>query len=111
MALPREVALEEFTVFIRAVSRERADAGMEDALKAMYPDVYRIDFMEACYNMTSARELVEQGVSRRENDRLFETAWQGDHVKGWVTRPVFVVSDAAELFEAWAAARQSNQAA
>lgn len=110
VALPREIAAEEFTIFVRAVSRERADAAMEDALKAMYPDVYRIDLTDAYYNMTSARELVKQGVSRRENDRLFETAWQGDHVEGWVARPVFVVPDAAELFVAWAAARQSNQA-
>jgi len=111
VALPREIAAQEFTIFVRAVSRERADSAMEYALKAMYPDAYGIDLTDACYNMTSARELVKQGVSRREDDRLFETAWQGDHVEGWVDRPVFVVPDAAELFEAWTVAKQSNQAA
>ncbi|WGS55031.1 hypothetical protein LFL96_36765 (plasmid) [Paraburkholderia sp. D15] len=111
VALPRDIAPDEFTIFVRATNSARAGAAMEDVLKAMYPDAHRVDLADACYNMKSARELVEQGVSRSENDRLFEVAWQGNRVVGWVTKPVFVVVDSPELFEAWATARNGNHAA
>ncbi|MCL6485253.1 MAG: hypothetical protein I4O49_14005 [Janthinobacterium lividum] len=100
--LPREIAPEEFTVFVRAVSREDAHAAMGRVILSIFPSA---DLEYAYYNLTSARELVEQGVSRLENDRLFETAWQGNRVAGWVDKPVFAVPDAAELFEAWMTAR------
>lgn len=100
--LPREVASEEFTIFVRAVSREDAHAAMGRVILSICPAA---DLEYAYYNLTPARELVAQGVSSLENDRLFETAWQGGRVAGWVDKPVFAVPDAAELFEAWMTAR------
>jgi hypothetical protein len=105
-ALPREMASEEFTVFVRAVSRDDAHTAMGRVILAMYPSANPED---AYYNLTSARELVDQGVSHLENSRLFETAWQGGGVAGWVEKPVFAVPDAAELFEAWTTARRADQ--
>lgn len=102
--LPRELASDEFTVFVRAVNREGAHAAMGRVIHSMYPGA---DLETAYYNLASARELVEQGLSGKENDRLFETAWQGGRVEGWVIKPVFAVPDASELFEAWMSARQS----
>ncbi|MGY4838029.1 hypothetical protein [Burkholderia pyrrocinia] len=104
-SLPREMASAEFTVFVRAISREEAHAAMGRVILAMYPNA---DVENAYYNLTSARELVEQGVSPLENDRLFETGWQGNHVESWVDKPVFAVPDAAELFVAWTSARQTG---
>jgi hypothetical protein len=98
------MASDEFTVFVRAFSREEAHAAMGRAILAMYP---KADLESAYYNLTSARELIEQGVSSHENDRLFETGWQGNRVESWVHKPVFVVPDAAELFVAWTSARQT----
>jgi hypothetical protein len=105
-ALPREMASEEFTVFVRAVSRNDAHTAMGRVILAMYPSA---DLENAYYNLTSARELVDRGVSQLENHRLFEAAWQGGAVAGWVDKPVFAVPDAAELFEAWTAARRADQ--
>ncbi|ARL04272.1 hypothetical protein BOC44_21110 (plasmid) [Burkholderia pseudomallei] len=99
------MASDEFTVFVRAIGREEAHAAMGRAILAMYPNA---DLESAYYNLTSARELVEQGVSPLENDRLFETGWQGNRVESWVNKPVFAVPDAAELFVAWASARQTG---
>jgi hypothetical protein len=99
-ALPRELASEEFTVFVRAVSRDDAHTAMGRVI---------LDVEDAYYNLTSARELVEQGVSQLENHRLFETAWRGSVVAGWVDKSVFAVQDAAELFEAWTTARRADQ--
>jgi hypothetical protein len=104
VALPHDMTSEEFTVFVRAVGQENADAAMGRVILAMYPSA---DLESAYYNLKSARELVEQGVSSLENDRLFETGWTGDSVASWVDRPVFAVPDAAELFVAWAKASQS----
>ncbi|WP_244113940.1 hypothetical protein [Burkholderia gladioli] len=104
-SLPREIASAEFTVFVRAIGREEAHAAMGRVILAMYPNA---DLEYAYYNLTSARELVEQGVSHRENDRLFETGWHGTQVESWVDMPVFAVPDAAELFLAWTKARQAG---
>jgi len=106
VALPHDMASEEFTVFVRAVGQEDADVAMGRVILAMYPSA---DVESAYYNLKSARELVEQGVSPFENHRLFETGWEGGRVAGWVTKPVFAVPDAAELFEAWTTARRSDQ--
>jgi len=103
--LPREIASDELTVFVRAISREEAHAATGRVILAMYPTA---DLEDAYYNLRSARELVEQGVSSLENDRLFETGWHGNHVESWVEKPVFAVHDAAELFEAWVKVRQSK---
>jgi len=104
-SLPREIASDEFTVFVRAVSREEAHAAMGRVILAMYP---KADLESAYYNLASARELVEQGVSPREADRLFETGWHGNRVECWVEKPVFAVPDAAELLVAWTSARQTD---
>lgn len=105
-SLPHEISSDGLTVFVRAVRREEAHEAMGRVILAMYPSA---DLENAFYNLKSARELVEQGVSPRENDRLFETGWQGGHVECWVEKPVFAVPDAAELFLAWASARNSSQ--
>lgn len=101
--LPRELTPKDFTVYVRAINREAAKRAMDLAFQSMFPGV---DLDEAYYNLHSAHELIEQGLSEHENDRLFETSWHGNRVCDWVQNPVFVVPDADALFEAWSLARE-----
>ena len=103
--LPRELVSREVTLYVRAVGREAAIAATEGVIFAMYPSA---EPRGAFYNLTSAHKLVDHGVSDIENHRLFETGWQGDRVVAWVESPIFVVADAAELYEAWSDARLSG---
>ena len=105
-SLPREMASKEFTIFVRAVSREEAHIAMGRVILAIYPAA---DLETAYYNLTSAHELIEMGVSLFENHRLFETGWQGNRVESWVENPVFAVPDAAELFATWTTAREPDR--
>lgn len=99
--LPAELAGEEFTIYVRAIDFKTAKLAVQRALLAMYEGRPALDLDEAFYNLTSAAELIDQGVSDDHVARLFETAWQGAKVEGWVQRPVFVVPDAAALHAAW----------
>lgn len=104
--LPAELAREDFTIYVRAIGRDAAHLAIQRVLEAMYEDRPGFDLMEAYYNLASATELVEQGVSDNHVARLFETGWQGSNVVAWVTSPVFVVPDASALYQAWQTAAQ-----
>lgn len=101
VSLPAEIASREVTIFVRAVTRDEAHAAMRHAIQVLYPLCLEEELDHAYYNLSSAADLVDQGTSSRLNDRLFETGWRGNKVCGWVERPVFLVPEAAELFQAW----------
>ncbi len=102
--LPESVASDELTIFVRAGGRDAAHLAVKRALHAMFPAVYQ-DLGEAYENLSSAPELVREGVSERHVDRLFEVAWTGNKVDAWVSAPVFVVPEAAALYAAWITAQ------
>ncbi|MFY3175276.1 hypothetical protein ACOTHA_29055 [Achromobacter xylosoxidans] len=99
--LARELASEDFTIYVRAINHDAADLAVRRALLAMYEGRAALDLDEAYYNLTSATMLIEQGVSDNHVDRLFEAGWHGQQVVGWVRNPVFVVPDASQLHRAW----------
>lgn len=102
--LPDSVASDEFTIFVRAGGRDAAHLAVKRALHSMFPAAYQ-DLDEAYENLSSAPELVREGVSERHVDRLFEVAWSGNKVDAWVSAPVFVVPEAAALYAAWMTAQ------
>lgn len=53
------------------------------------------------FNLTSASELVEQGVSDDVAARIFETGWYEDRVTSWVERPIFCVRRPELMTAAW----------
>lgn len=106
--LPRELASNDFTIYVRAIGSDAAHQAIQRALQAMYEGRPALDIDEAYYNLTSAAELIEQGVSDNHASRLFETAWQGSKVEGWVRNPVFVVPDASAFHQAWETACYSS---
>ncbi|MFJ3463487.1 hypothetical protein [Achromobacter spanius] len=102
--LPDSVASDELTIFVRAGGRDAAHLAVKRALHAMFPAAYQ--YLDEAYgNLSSAPELVREGVSERHVDRLFEVAWTGNKVDAWVSAPVFVVPEAAALFAAWITAQ------
>lgn len=104
VALPEDLASEEFTIFVHAADRDAAHLAIRSALNAMFPSAApHLD--EDYYNLTSAADMISLGVSEAEVSRLFETAWQGDTVVAWVRQPVFLVPDAAALYAAWLTAQ------
>lgn len=90
----------ELTIFVRAGGRDAAHLAIKRAVQAMFPAAYQ-DLDEAYYNLSSALDLLREGLSERYIDRLFETAWSGEKVEAWVSSPVFVVPQAAALYAAW----------
>jgi hypothetical protein len=103
-SLPATVASADVTIFVRAGGRDAAHLAIRRALHSMFPAAYQ-DLDEAYHNLSSALELVAEGVSERHVDRLFETAWMGEKVEGRVRAPVFVVPEAAALYAAWMTAQ------
>ncbi|OFS61649.1 hypothetical protein HMPREF3069_04985 [Achromobacter xylosoxidans] len=103
--LARELASEDFTIYVRAINHDAADLAVRRALLAMYEGRAALDLDEAYYNLTSATMLIEQGVSDHHVDRLFEAGWHDRQVVAWVRNPVFVVPDAGQLHHAWKTAR------
>lgn len=104
VTLPVDLHPEEFTIFVRGADRDDAHLAIRNALNSMFPSAApHLD--NDYYNLTSARDLVQVGVSERHVDRLFESGWMGDKVEGWVRSPVFVVPEAPALYAAWMTAQ------
>lgn len=62
------------------------------------------------FNLESFDDLVNAGVSEDEDMRIFETQWNGAHVAGWTTRPLFLTPDPT-LIARWADLRAELAAA
>lgn len=104
VTLPVDLHPEEFTIFVRGADRDDAHLAIRNALNSMFPSAApHLD--NDYYNLTSARDLLQVGVSERHVDRLFESGWMGDKVEGWVRSPVFVVPEAPALYAAWMTAQ------
>lgn len=103
-SLPEAICREAFTIFVRADGRDAAHLAIQRALQAMFPAAYQ-ELDGAYCNLSSALELVEEGLSERHVDRLFESGWFGGKVDSWVRAPVFVVPEAAALYATWMTAQ------
>jgi hypothetical protein len=91
----------ERTVFLEASSERAAHERMAQAIAAI-DRCSQQQAAERIYNVTAARELVETGSSADPLLRVFETGWSGDEAIAFVTHPLILVEDAAELTRAWA---------
>lgn len=103
-SLPEAICREAFTIFVRADGRDAAHLAIQRALQSMVPAAYQ-ELDGAYCNLSSALELVEEGLSERHVDRLFESGWFGGKVDSWVRAPVFVVPEAAALYATWMTAQ------
>lgn len=56
---------------------------------------------ERIYNCRSTRELINDGLSESPELRLFETGCSDDKVLCWVTEPLFLPDQPAELCQLW----------
>ena len=55
---------------------------------------------ERLYNVQSAQECVDEGLSDDAELRVFETGWNG-HSPTYVEQPLFLVAAPATLIRAW----------
>lgn len=60
------------------------------------------EITERCYNVWSARELIDDGMSDDTELRLFETGWSGERVISFVENPLFMLADSGPLIRKWA---------
>jgi hypothetical protein len=58
---------------------------------------------ERVYNCYAAKELFDGGLSDSPELRLFETGWSGGKATHFVTEPLFLLDQPAELCRLWAA--------
>jgi hypothetical protein len=91
----------ERTAFVEAASHRDAVRKIANAVAAFegrLPDTVE----ERIYNVTSARELIEEGLSEDIELRLFETGWYDNEAVSFVQEPLFLLASPAALIRKWA---------
>ena len=92
----------ELPVFVQATCRNEAHQWIRHVALAMFPDLTEEEMEDRYYNLSSGRELIEEGVSEMLAYRLFESGWRAsDQVVSWVRQPLFCVKNPGELYELW----------
>ena len=92
---------DELPVFVQATCRNEAHQCIRHVALALFPDLTEEEMEDRYYNLSSGRELIEEGVSETLAYRLFESGWRGHQVASWVRRPLFCVKNPDELYELW----------
>jgi hypothetical protein len=90
----------ERTAYVEAASHRDATRKIVNAVAALecrLPDAVE----ERIYNVASARELIEEGLSKDIELRLFETGWCGDEAVSFVEEPLFLLAAPAALIRKW----------
>jgi hypothetical protein len=90
----------ERTAYVEAASHRDATRKIANAVAALecrLPDAVE----ERIYNCTSARELIEEGLSEDIELRLFDTGWCGGEAISFVQEPLFLAG-APDLIRKWA---------
>jgi hypothetical protein len=91
----------ERTAFVEAASHRdaiRRIANAVAALETKLPEVIE----ERLYNVASAQELMDEGMSPDLELRLFETGWSDGKAICFVEEPLFLVASPAALIRKWA---------
>jgi hypothetical protein len=95
----------ERTAFVEAASPRDAARKIADAVAAF--EGRSSDTVERLiYNLASARELIEMGVSEDFELRLFETGWNGGKAVSFVQEPLFLLAAPSALILKWAQLKQ-----
>ncbi len=91
----------ERTAFVEAASPRDAVRKIANAVAAFenrLPDTVE----ERLYNVSSAQELTDEGLSEDIEARLFETGWCGNRAVCFVQEPLFLLAAPAALIRKWA---------
>ena len=98
--MPRQEGKPERTAFVEANSEAEAYERVVTAVAAMeWESVETV--RQRVYNVASARECIDSGISELSEHRLFEIGWHGVRVTGWVSEPLFLVDAPAVLMRVW----------
>jgi hypothetical protein len=91
----------ERTAFVEASSHHAAAKKIAAAIAVLE---YRKpeEVAERIYNLTSAEELIAEGLSEDHALRLFETGWQGGRPTYFVRSPLVLTADPGPLLRVWA---------
>lgn len=89
----------ELAVFAEASSRDLAHRHICE-LVALITRRTIDDVADALYNLSSAHELMDEGVSDPRELRLFESGWSGKRIF-YIDAPLCLVTDPQPLLDAW----------
>ena len=98
--MPRQNGKPERTAYIEADSEAAAYERIVTAVTAMEGESVET-VRQRVYNVASAHECIDSGISELPEHRLFETAWAGVRVTDWVREPLFLVDAPAVLMRVW----------
>lgn len=100
----------ELAVFAEASSRDHAHRHICE-LVALITRRNVDDVADALYNLYSAHELIDDGLSEPRELRLFECGWSGKRIF-YIDAPLCLVTDPQPLLDAWqrAVSTQSSTA-
>ena len=99
---PQDWRRPEPTVFIEAFSHSAAVRKIATAFAALEYGSTVESVSERIYNVSSAAQCIEQGLSADPLWRIFETGWSGNEAINFVSHPLFLLEDVSALIRAWA---------
>jgi hypothetical protein len=92
----------EITAFVEAAGHHAAIRKIANTVAALEGCLPETVMENRIYNCSSARELVDEGLSTDIELRLFETGWSGNEAVSFVTEPLFLLAAPAALIRVWA---------
>ena len=95
----------ERTAFVEASRHDGACKKIAAAVAAL-EHRQPADVADRIYNVYSAQELIDEGVSDDLELRLFETGWSGGRATHFVREPLFLLAEPSALIRKWAAVPQ-----
>jgi hypothetical protein len=98
----------ERTAFVEAYSHSDAVRKIAAAVAAL-EQRSPVAVEERVYNCYSSEELVDGGLSDSPELRLFEIGWSDGRATHFVTEPLFLLDQPAELCRLWASIRAPTE--
>jgi hypothetical protein len=92
----------ELTVFVEATSRDAAIRKICQAIALLEFGTVAESVIDRIYNLSSADELMNDGLSETLEERLLETGWSGGKPTHFVRHPLVLMRDPAPLLTIWA---------
>jgi hypothetical protein len=99
---PRDSGVRELTVFVEAHSSASAVQKISQAVCILEWSSTPPSVSERIYNCHSAAELINEGLSKNIEERLFETGWSGGKATHFASHPLVLVRDPTALLNIWA---------
>lgn len=98
------------TIYVVAATRAEAHDAMRRVIQAMYKPDDDTTLDESYYNLSSASEMIEEGVSDNLAHRLFESGWFGGRPL-YVDAPIMALpnSERQRLMQVWLETRQADR--